>query len=109
MYDEKTRQQNYHALLEAHGNRKQIGKAIEEIDELKKELWSYLTATTVEEKQDAATGIEEESADVYNMINQLGLIFGFYGRVEALADIKTHKAIEDLKRQETTEEFAESL
>ena len=123
MYSTKTREDSYRRILQVKGNANQIKKAKEECKELLKALEDYeaeIGYTGQYEQyvpdvrqariEEAATAIEEECADVYNMINQLAIMFGFSKRLEGIADIKTHKVLEDIRRESEAEaNFTETI
>ena len=69
----------YKKAIEHWGKEKQILKALEELDELKDEIYKDLIEGTINKEN-----LIEEMADVYNMLIQLRIIYNIRGsKIEA--------------------------
>lgn len=69
-----SKQNIYHELLEKYGQKNQIIKSLEELDELEFELKIFLDVLPVHHDK-IRNRVQGEIIDVWHMINQLILIF----------------------------------
>ena len=88
-------EKEYRVFLEAWGEESQERMAIEEMSELTKALCKYMRFKKHGIDDELDYNIKEEIADVYNMINQLKMIFG-EDKIEKIADMKIERTLKKI-------------
>jgi hypothetical protein len=84
----------YKRAIEHWGETAQMEKAIEELDELKAELWEYMNSGRNYNK------VLAEMADVCNMLVQLQLMLGIHGDdLAAVMDAKMERTMERIDKE----------
>ena len=89
------RNEAYKTFLNAWGEKAQIMMCVEEMSELTKALCKYLRFKKHGIDDELDYNIKEEIADVYNMINQLKMIFG-EDEIEKIADMKIERTLKKI-------------
>lgn len=91
------RKECYRKFLDAWGDKAQINMCIEEMAELTKELCKLKRVAVSKYKtEEVIKNIQEELADVLNMVDQLKLIFG-EDEVERIRDEKIERTLKRLQ------------
>ena len=93
--EEKERIKAYETFINNWGEKAQIMMSIEEMSELTKALCKYLRFKKHGISDDLDYNIKEEIADVFNMINQLKMIFG-EEEIMKIADEKIERTLNKL-------------
>lgn len=89
------RNEAYKTFLNAWGEKAQIMMCVEEMSELTKALCKYMRFKKHGIDDELDYNIKEEIADVYNMINQLKMIFG-EDEIEKIADMKIERTLKKI-------------
>ena len=89
------RNEAYKTFLNAWGEKAQIMMCVEEMSELTKALCKYMRFKKHGIDDELDYNIKEEIADVYNMINQLKMIFG-EDKIEKIADMKIERTLKKI-------------
>ena len=96
--EEKERIKAYETFINNWGEKAQIMMSIEEMSELTKALCKYLRFGKDKLTQDLEYNIKEEIADVYNMVNQLKMMFG-NEEIMKIADEKINRTLNKIKEK----------
>lgn len=95
---EQERQKYYQKFLETWGEKSQLTLAVEEMSELVKEICKYLRYQDNPEKlQEIRQNLQEETADVANMIAQIKFMFG-EAEIEQIRDQKLQHCLEKIDK-----------
>ena len=92
------RKKAYQTFLDSWGEKAQIMMCVEEMSELTKALCKYLRFKKHGIPDDLDYNIKEEIADVFNMINQLKMIFG-EEEIMKIADEKIERTLKKLSEK----------
>lgn len=96
--NEIDRNKSYQTFLDAWGEKAQIMMCVEEMSELTKALCKYLRFKKHGISEELNFNIKEEIADVFNMLNQLKMVFG-EEEIMKIADEKIERTLKKLSEK----------